>query len=204
MIIPASATDPFTNTAFAVCSPAGFPNVLDDATAHNTNLFQPSITFSKTGDTLSKIGDGVTYTLTLTNTSSADTPDLVCTITDATLGVNKNVTLAPGASDVTTKAFTIPVDAADPFLNTASVSCSPTGFPNVLTAEDGHSINLFQPSLFLMKSGDALSKIGDDVMYTITLYNTSSADTPDLECTITDLPHRLHQVCEPALWFIFQ
>ncbi len=73
-------------------------------------LFQPSITFDKSVDAhLSKVGDGVTYTLTLNNTSSADTPDLVCTINDPTLGINKNVTLASGASDVTTKAYTFQV-----------------------------------------------------------------------------------------------
>jgi uncharacterized repeat protein (TIGR01451 family) len=178
--------DPVVNTANASCSPAGFPNVISASDGHSVNLFQPSITFNKTGDTLSKVGDSVDYVITLTNTSSADTPTLSCTVTDALLGVNKNVSLASGANDVTNTSRTVLAGDPDPLLNTANVSCSPAGFPNVLTASDGHSVNLFQPSITLDKTGDTTSKVGDPVNYTITLTNTSSADTPTLSCTITD------------------
>ena len=179
-------SDPLENTANVTCSPIGFPNVLEASDGHSVNLFQPSITFDKTGDTLSKIGDDVNYTLTLNNTSSGDTPDLECTITDTMLGVNKPVTLASGASDVTNPTYTVQEGDSDPLENTASVTCSPIGYPNVLEASDGHSVNLFQPSITFDKTGSTYSKTGDDVSYTITLNNTSSDDTPDLECTITD------------------
>ena len=185
--IPAGADDPFPNTATATCSPQGFPNVLEASDGHAVNLFQPSITFEKTGDDLSKIGDKVDYTLTLNNTSSADSPDLECTISDPTVGVDEDVTLASGASEVIDVTdFEIPAGADDPFPNTATATCSPQGFPNVLEASDGHAVNLFQPSITFEKTGDALSKIGDKVDYTLTLNNTSSADSPDLECTISD------------------
>src|SRR5262249_43822602 len=63
-----------------------------------TNTFNPSITLDKTGPALSKIGDGVTYTITLTNTSPAGgpagAPSLVCTITDQPISFSKTVTLA--------------------------------------------------------------------------------------------------------------
>ena len=178
--------DPLTNTANVSCSPIGFPNVLDASDGHSVDLFQPSITFDKTGDTLSKVGDDVSYTLTLNNTSSADTPDLVCTITDVLLDINKNVTLASGRSDVTNTTYTVQAGDPDPLVNTADVSCSPVGWPNTLTASDGHSVNLFQPAIAADKTGDALSKVGDDVDYTITLSNNSSADTPDLVCSVSD------------------
>ena len=55
-----------------------------------------------------------------------------------------------------------------------------------LTASDGHSVNLFQPSVAIVKTGDELSKVGDAVNYTITVTNTSSADSPNLTCTISD------------------
>ena len=185
--IPAGADDPFPNTATATCSPQGFPNVLEASDGHEVNLFQPSITFEKTGDDLSKIGDKVDYTLTLNNTSSADSPDLECTISDPTVGVDEDVTLASGASEVIDVTdFEIPAGADDPFPNTATATCSPQGFPNVLEASDGHEVNLFQPSITFEKTGDDLSKIGDKVDYTLTLNNTSSADSPDLECTISD------------------
>jgi uncharacterized repeat protein (TIGR01451 family) len=186
--IPADAEDPFVNTATALCSPVGFPNTYDASDTHSINLFQPSIAFSKTGDTLSKIGDPVDYTLTLTNTSSADTPTLECTVTDTMVNVNESFSIASGDPPkvISVTNFVIPADADDPFVNTAEASCSPVGFPNVLDKDDTHSINLFQPSITLVKTGDTLSKIGDMVDYTITLTNTSSADTPDLECTIVD------------------
>ena len=44
--------------------------------------------------------------------------------------------------------------------------------PTSLTASDGHSVNLFQPSITIDKTGDTLSKVGDPVNYTITVTNT--------------------------------
>jgi uncharacterized repeat protein (TIGR01451 family) len=129
--------DPLPNTASASCSPAGFPNVLNASEGHSVNLFQPSITLNKTGDALSKAGDNVDYTITLTNTSSADTPTLACTITDALLGINKNVNLTPGQNNVTNQSRTVLQTDPDPLPNTANAVCSPAGFPNVLNAS-GH------------------------------------------------------------------
>jgi len=178
--------DPLPNTASVSCSPAGFPNVLQANDGHSVELFQPSITIDKTGDTLSKVGDDVDYTITVTNTSSADSPDLNCTIEDPLLGISEPVTLASGANHVINATRTVQAGDPDPLVNTASVTCSPQGFPNVLSDSDDHSVNLFQPSIGLVKTGDELSKVGDDVNYVITLSNTSSADTPDLDCTISD------------------
>ena len=125
--------------------------------------------------------------ITLNNTSSADTPDLSCTIADTLLGINKPVTLASGGIDTTNASYTVKAGDPDPLTNTASVSCSPTGFPNVLTASDGHSVNMFQPSITFSKTVDkTLSKVGDAANYTLTLNNTSSSDTPAMNCTITD------------------
>jgi len=184
--VPAGAGDPFTNTAEVSCEIPGFPNVLTASASHSVNLFQPSITFDKSGDAAGKVGDVVAYLLTINNTSSADTPALECTITDEMLGINTSVTVASGASNVTPASYTVQEGDPDPLVNSASVSCSPIGFPNELTASDDHSVQLFQASITLDKTGDTLSKVGDDVSYTITLTNTSSGDTPDLECTISD------------------
>jgi uncharacterized repeat protein (TIGR01451 family) len=144
--VQAGDSDPLLNTASVSCSPTGFPNVLTASDGHSVNLFQPSVTIDKTGDALSKVGDDVNYTIVVHNTSSADTPNLACTVTDPMLGINKSVTLASGAADTTNATYTVPLSSTDPLLNTASVSCSPTGFPNVLTKSDGHSVNLLQPS----------------------------------------------------------
>ncbi|HEY3413638.1 MAG TPA: hypothetical protein VGM51_11380, partial [Armatimonadota bacterium] len=182
------ADDPVINTATVHFHPDGFTNDIAATDSHELNLFQPSIAFSKTADTqLSKATDDVNYTLTLNNTSSADAPDLVCTITDTMLGIDKDVTLSSGQGDVTNVAYTVKATDPDPLLNTASVTCSPTGFPNVLTAESSWTVDLFQPSVNVDKTGPALSKVGDDVTYHFKITNTSSATSPNLVLdSITD------------------
>ena len=188
-VIPAGASDPYVNTASVTCSPAGFPNIYNDTASWSTNLFQPAIELTKTGDALSKIGDKVDYVITLENNSSADTPNLNCTVTDTPLGVDEDFSLASGLDKVINVTdFVIPAGASDPYVNTASVTCSPAGFPNIYNDTASWSTNLFQPAIELTKTGDALSKIGDKVDYVITLENNSSADTPNLNCTVTDTP----------------
>src|SRR5262249_30099071 len=145
------------------------------------NLFQPSITLNLVGTPLSKIGDTINYTVTLNNTSSADTPNLVCTI--SFLGVNTPTTLASGASKVVTASHTVVAGDPDPFVASASASCSPTGFPNVLTASKSFSTNLFQPSVKVTKSivgSPSFVQVGQTITYSFTITNTSSADSPNL------------------------
>ena len=95
--------------------------------------------------------------------------------------------MASGASKVIeVKDFVVPEGAADPFVNTAKVTCSPAGFPNIYTDEASWSTTCSSPPINLTKTGDASSKIGDKVNYKITLANNSSTDTPVLTCTVTD------------------
>jgi len=65
------------NTASVTYHPGTFTNNISDTDSWTTNLFEPSVDIEKTGDLLSKVGDKITYTVTIHNTSSADTPDLV-------------------------------------------------------------------------------------------------------------------------------
>jgi hypothetical protein len=106
--VQAGDADPLPNTVSVVYR--GKSDLSGSAVSggddHSVNLFQPSITFDKSVSAhLSKVGDSATYTLTLNNTSSSDTPALVCTVSDPTLVINKSVTLASGASDVTNKSY---------------------------------------------------------------------------------------------------
>jgi uncharacterized repeat protein (TIGR01451 family) len=146
--------DPLVNRVDVHYNPSGFPNDITDWDTHSVNLFQPSITFTKTVlETYSKAGDTVHYTITLTNTSSMDTPNLVCTITDAMLGINQPVNLASGAAPyVINKNYVVLASDPDPLVNTASVSCSPTGFPNILTTSAGASVDLVHPAFTLTKT----------------------------------------------------
>ncbi|MBN2389527.1 MAG: DUF11 domain-containing protein, partial [Anaerolineae bacterium] len=179
--VAAGVPDPLINVVTATYRLTAFSQVVTATDSHSVNLFQPSITFSKTGDPLSKIGDATTYTLTLANTSSSDSPDLACRITDALLGLDQAVTLASDAAPyVLTQQFTIPAGAADPLVNTANVTCSPVGFPNIITATDSHSVNLFQPSVQVDKSGPDEAHPGDAISYTFRITNTGSTDSPAL------------------------
>lgn len=173
-------SDPFINTASASCSPAGFPNVLEKSDSVEVNLFQPSVTIDKTGDELSKVGDEVNYTVTVSNNSSADTPVLTCTVEDSLLGTVFGPATLPLGDTVLNESRTVAEDDPDPLVNTAAVTCTIEGFPNILEDEDSHETNLFQPRVQVEKLGAALSKEGDTVTYEFRITNTSSDDSPNL------------------------
>ncbi|KKL87351.1 hypothetical protein LCGC14_1935540, partial [marine sediment metagenome] len=130
--------------------PEGFPNDIDANDDHSVELFQPSITLDKTGDALSKVGDDVAYTVVITNTSSADSPDLVIdSISDTLQGdltdaanfdsSDCGASLAPSASCTIVYTYTVQGGDPDPLLNTASVETHPEGFPNDIASSDDHS-----------------------------------------------------------------
>jgi hypothetical protein len=174
--------DPLPNTASVTCSPVGFPNVLEASDSHSVELFQPSIALVKTGDELSKVGDDVNYAITLSNTSSVDSPDLECTVSDPLLGINEAVILASGTDHVINASRTVQEGDPDPLPNTASATCSPIGFPNVLEAVASHEVELFQPSVAIDKSANCELgvAVGADITYSYTISNTSSVDSPAL------------------------
>ncbi len=192
--IPADAADPFVNTVTAVYSVTGvLSHQLTQSANHSINLFQPSVTVTKDGPPLAMIGDNVTYTFTITDTSSADTPNLLLVsptggVVDSVIGDLTGAATTAGCGTLTSVAPTCsftathPVTASDPdpLVNTVTVLYHPQGFPNNVTNQATHSLDLFQPSFTIAKTGNSLSKIGDPVAYTITIHNTSSADSPNL------------------------
>jgi uncharacterized repeat protein (TIGR01451 family) len=174
--------DPLPNTVTVHYHPTGFPNDISDSDDHSVDLFQPSVSIDKTGDPLSKVGDDVNYTITVTNTSSSDSPNLTCDISDALLAINKTgVSLAPGAQDVTNASRTVQQGDPDPLPNTASVTCTVDGFGNVIGPEsDSHSVELFQPSVMVVKDGPVTASVGDTVTYSFAITNNGSSDSPSL------------------------
>lgn len=190
--IQADDPDPLPNTVFVHYHPRGFENpITDDATAR-VDLFQPSIVVDKTGPESSKIGDTVTYTINVTNTSSADTPTLVMdSITDSlvpnlTIPAGCN-SLAPGASCQFNVDRVVQAGDPDPLDNTATAHYHPEGFTNDISEDDTHRVNLFQPGIEVEKSGPDSANLGENVTYTITVTNTSSDDAPALVLdSITD------------------
>ncbi len=209
--VPGGSADPLVNTVTVdYNSKSDFTgSSVTGSDDHSVNLFQPSVTITKTGDALSKVGDAVDYTIVVTNTSSADTPNLTCTISDTLLTVpTPTVTLAPGATATRNISRTTQAGDPDPLVNTASVSCTVGGgFGNTVSASASHSVNLFQPSVAVIKACDDYTKVEPEgldrpaqaefVNCTITVNNTSSGDSPALvNGTIVD--NLLGDLLDPA------
>ena len=168
-----------------------------DTATVDVNCNWPQIELTKTGDTLSKIGDEVGYFIKLENKSPTDLGlrSLVFSISDPTIGFNKTVTLASGASDTSSKAFTIPSGASDPFVNTASVTCKPVTATAPVVCSTTFSVsdsstfstNLFQPKVEIIKTGPAYGTSGVPITYHFVINNLSSSDSPNLILdTLTD------------------
>lgn len=199
----ATDPDPLNNTVNVLYHPAGFPNNITDSDSHSVDLFAPAVEIVKTGDTLSKATDDVTYTFTITNKSDGDlttaaldgtAPNLtLASITDSVIGSLASQattagcgTLPLGASCTFQVTRTVQGTDPDPLNNTVNVLYHPAGFPNNVADSDSHSVNLFQPEWTLSKvckdpsDGDSEVVVGQDAQFVFTLNNTSSGDTPAL------------------------
>ncbi|HKY92936.1 MAG TPA: hypothetical protein VJM11_17925 [Nevskiaceae bacterium] len=152
---------------------------------HDVNLFKPSVALDKkannsNGPLTIKQGDNLTYTIAVSNTSTSDTPSLTCVVTDPQL----NYTSAPfNLGDGGSTLITLDQGAqTTPFtnkVNTASVSCSPAGFPNVVTASDSVTVTVtpLEITFTVEKFADAYSKSGDALNYSIVITNTTADQT---------------------------
>jgi hypothetical protein len=159
-----------------------------------TNTYQPSVTLDKSGDSLSKKTDKVTYTFDVTNTSksggAAGAPSLTCVVKDDTIGyTSASFVLAPGSTKQLTQEFTMGDPnvtdyndgaAGTAFKNTAKVECTYGTGAVVASSTDDWTTNLFEPSVKLTKTGPSQATVGQTVTYDIKIENTSSADSPNL------------------------
>ena len=157
-----------------------------------------AIDAEKTGPALSKVGDTATYTITVENTGITELTKV--SIIDSLIGDITNngdngavsdcgPTLAAGATCTITVERVIQPGDLDPLTNVVDVVYSQDS--TQVSDSDSHDINLFQPSVTLDKKADGSDgpisvDQGDNVEYTINVANTSSADTPTLDCTLND------------------
>jgi hypothetical protein len=133
------------------CTVDGFTNVLGPLTDdHSVNLFQPDVEVIKTGPASATVGDTVTYDFTINNLSSGDSPDLVLdSVSDTVLGsltataaANGCSTLASGGTCNFTFDYTILGTDPNPLVNVVTVHYHPDGFPNDITDDDDHSLEI--------------------------------------------------------------
>ncbi|TMK18650.1 MAG: hypothetical protein E6G68_06845, partial [Actinobacteria bacterium] len=150
------------------------------------------VSVAKTGDTKSKVGDPVHYTVTITNSGAVTlykqsiVDDILGNLTD---GSNAHVTsdncgssLASGASCTIHLTYTVQKGDPDPLVNTVDIVYN--NHSNLEGTEvsdsDSHSTNLFQPKVAVTKTGETSGKVGDTIHYLFTVTNQSSSDSPDL------------------------
>jgi len=152
------------------------------------NLFQPSVSVMKSGDSLSMAGNMVDYTIEIFNTGSADSPPLAngSIVDDPLLGDlldpdNPFVrcsscfgTLPTGSSCTIQASREVQAYDPDPLINTVNVSYNPAGgFPNIIADSDDHIVDAVHPAgtLALMATPSAASR-GETVTYSFTILNT--------------------------------
>lgn len=192
-----------SNTATATPSEAG------GQPSSSTVLTQvsrtPVLTITKTGAATLIAGQQVNYTITVSNTSTADAKALV--ITDAVPADLSNVTWSTstqgtaavvGTGNGTANAISVtgdlPAGAANKIIINVSGTLSPAfsgSLANTATAtpaepgtvaesatSTGQAIR--QPALSIMKTGPATITSGNQITYTITVANTGTSDAVDL------------------------
>lgn len=169
----------------------------DEITASSTatiDLFKPGVTLVKKVNTVDEVqifqGDAVNYSITVDNTSSTGTPTLSCTVTDVLVNIDPTnsdldnnthtlgVTLASGVGPFVINASSGALNTVGTITNTASVSCTPSPYTNVVSASDSVMVKVVARPVGITvdKTGSAFSKVGDDVDYVVTIGNPNTAD----------------------------
>jgi uncharacterized repeat protein (TIGR01451 family) len=152
-VIPVGAADPFVNTVSVEYDHAmGTAANVTDTDSHSTNLFQPAVQIDKTANvTEAKVGDTVTYTFTITNLSSMDSPNLILdSLTDTVLGNLELATNYDADCDTLdyqdtctfTVDYLIPMGAPSSLTNVVTAHYHPDGFPNDVWDSDDHTITV--------------------------------------------------------------
>jgi uncharacterized repeat protein (TIGR01451 family) len=146
--------------------------------------YEAGLQLTKTADmTTAGIGDNITYTYTINNTSEVSISDLV--LTDDMLGtIGLAVTsLDPGNSTTATSSHVVTVgDLPGPIVNTANVTgTDPLVQPISATSQKVSVALTYEAGLQLTKTPDVSSASpGEKIWYTYTVNNTSEVTINNL------------------------
>jgi uncharacterized repeat protein (TIGR01451 family) len=174
--------DPLVNTVTAsgeMYDPGAVdtPVVVTDEDSASVNLVQPDFTVEKECPPVSKVGDEVCYTVTITNTGT-DADLAILSVEDSLVGSLSDcvgVILAPGESCIDDYCYTVQEGDPDPLVNNVTVLVGVVGLTNTIekTSEDCET-DLVHPSIEIVKECDPqTAAVGDVITYTITITNTS-------------------------------
>lgn len=188
----------FVNTASVSCTPQNYPNAVQASDSVTVNVIKvdPTLTVDKVGDGFSKMGDTVTYTIVITNTTDETVPQALTltSINDPLLGGSlighsgsdcpvSPATLAAGESCTIVASRVTQSGDPDPLPNTVTVTAV-NAFGTTVDEADGHNVDLVKPNFTLTK--DCLSgeiEPGDSANFSIKVRNTG--DVP-LEVDVVD------------------
>jgi len=155
-----------------------------DSDSWSVDILHPAIEVAKSADkSCAAEGEDVTYTITVTNPASTDVAIDWFTVSDAALGwsetwgVDPDLDLAPGEHVDFTVVKAMPVQTAD-FVNVADVVGYDIHGKEVTDLTPGSwTVDIVHPAVEITKTADkSCAAEGEDVTYTITVKNPSSAD----------------------------
>ncbi len=176
----------------------------DDAFVQVVAAHNPAILVTKTGPSTARIGDTVTYTITVQHDPSSDnSPVHDLKITDS---LTESVTFVSGDDgdgvldypEIWTYIATytvLPTDP-DPLLNIATAEGLDLDGDIVSDTDTHNGADLeFAPAILVTKTGPSTARIGDTVTYTITVQHDPSSDGSDVtNVSVTD------DIAGPALY----
>ena len=180
-LVTTTSPDPLVNTVVASGLLSGATPISDTATASMPIANSDLIVTNIPSQTSARIGDTITYTVTVRNTGFDTLNNVAATSPQAggtiTLGTN---TLFPGQSTTGTYTHTITGLDADPFQSTAIATAIAPG-PITLTDSATAVVNLVSDGIRLTKeAAPTFAATGTDIVYTLTVTNTGTANITDL------------------------
>jgi len=158
-------------------------SLLSTSTAY-VNAQETGLTITKAPDkTSASLGDTITYTYVITNTSGGTINNL--TLTDNKLGsvTLSSTSLNPSGNITATATHTVVVsDFPGPITNTATVSgADPTGNSIIANTSASVILNPYEASLEIVKTADRTSASPHEVItYTYTITNTGDVPINNL------------------------
>ncbi len=173
-----------TNTPPPTSTPTSIPSVA--AIYDRKSAVYLALDGSTTPLTMAHEGERIWYQIYVRNTGSYSLTNV--TVADNLTNINVSLgTMAPQMSQTVLVSYTIPYNAHNPMVNTATAQGNPPSGPAVKSSAS-YTVTLIKPSVKLTKSNSAQAgraSVGDVVTYTFQIQNTG--DTTLYNIALTDV-----------------
>jgi hypothetical protein len=178
-IIQPDDPDPLENIVTVVYNDrvGGARGEVNDSDNALVDLLDPNLEVIKECPSYSKVGDKVTNTITITNTSD-DANLIILSVVDSLVGdLNDcNGLLETGEQCVIDYNYVVPGDACDPLVNEVNVVAQVQGLPNIINEIAMCETELVEPNFNVVKECLTQPVTDDTAEFRITLTNTGDVD----------------------------